>query len=81
MRSVSLAAAKAGLSALLDAVEAGEEVRITRRGKTVARLVPDHGASEAAPQAWAERLKRFQQEQPALSSSSVALVRALREES
>jgi prevent-host-death family protein len=81
MRSVSLAAAKAGLSALLDAVEAGEEVRITRRGKTVARLVPDHSTSEVAPQAWAERLKRFQQELPALSSSGVALVRALREES
>jgi antitoxin (DNA-binding transcriptional repressor) of toxin-antitoxin stability system len=56
-------------------------VRITRRGKTIARLVPDHSASEAAPQAWAERLKRFQQEQPALSSSGVALVRALRQES
>ena len=32
MRSVSLAAAKAGLSALLDAVETGEEVRHHRRG-------------------------------------------------
>ena len=50
MRSVSLAAAKAGLSALLDAVEAGEEVKITRRGKTVARLVPDHSGSNAADQ-------------------------------
>jgi prevent-host-death family protein len=80
MRSVSLAAAKAGLSALLDAVEAGEEVKITRRGKTVARLVPDHGVSEVAPQAWAERLQRFQQDQLPLSSSGVALVRGLREE-
>ncbi len=80
MRSVSLAAAKVGLSALLDAVEAGEEVRITRRGKTIARLVPDHSVSEAEPQAWTERLKRFQQDQQALSSSGVALVRGLREE-
>jgi len=80
MRSVSLAAAKAGLSALLDAVEAGEEVRITRRGKTVARLVPDHTANELEPQAWAERLQRFQQDQPPLPASGVALVRELRKE-
>ena len=34
MRSVNLAEAKAGLSALLDAVEAGEEVVITRSSST-----------------------------------------------
>lgn len=38
MRSLSVAEAKAQLSALLDAVEAGEDVQITRRGKPVARL-------------------------------------------
>lgn len=38
MRSLSLAQAKSQLSALLDAVEAGEEVEITRRGVPVARL-------------------------------------------
>ncbi|WP_259722118.1 type II toxin-antitoxin system Phd/YefM family antitoxin [Synechococcus sp. CS-1328] len=32
MRSLNVAQAKAQLSALLDAVEAGEEVEITRRG-------------------------------------------------
>ncbi len=40
MTSINLADAKAQLSALLDRVEAGEEIAITRRGKTVARLVP-----------------------------------------
>ena len=38
MRSLSVAQAKAQLSALLDAVEAGEDVEITRRGVPVARL-------------------------------------------
>jgi prevent-host-death family protein len=38
MRSMSVAQAKAHLSALLDAVEAGEDVEITRRGTPVARL-------------------------------------------
>jgi hypothetical protein len=35
--------AKANLSKLLDAVERGEEVTITRRGKPVARLVRPEG--------------------------------------
>jgi prevent-host-death family protein len=33
--------AKNTLGALLDRVEKGEEIRITRHGKRVARLVPD----------------------------------------
>ena len=61
MRMVGLAEAKAGLSALLDAVEAGEEVVITRRGQPVARVVREHSrpvdpsrpALELAKQVWA----------------------------
>lgn len=45
MRRLSVAQAKAQLSALLDAVERGEDVEITRRGVPVARLV----ASSLAP--------------------------------
>lgn len=44
-RSVSVAEAKAHLSELLDAVERGEHVEITRRGKPVADMVP----KEAVP--------------------------------
>jgi prevent-host-death family protein len=40
MNTVSLAEAKARLSELLDRVEAGEPIDITRRGKPVARLAP-----------------------------------------
>ncbi|MBM3554195.1 MAG: type II toxin-antitoxin system prevent-host-death family antitoxin [Alphaproteobacteria bacterium] len=39
MDKVTVAEAKAGLSALLDRVEAGGEVLITRRGAPIARLV------------------------------------------
>jgi prevent-host-death family protein len=41
MHEVGAFEAKNHLSALLDRVERGEEVRITRRGRPVARLVPD----------------------------------------
>ena len=46
---VNMKNAKDKLSSLLDLVEAGEEVIITRRGKEVARLVPMQGESKPLP--------------------------------
>lgn len=40
MDTVSVADAKARLSELVDRVEAGDTIAITRRGKPAARLVP-----------------------------------------
>ena len=81
MRMVGLAEAKAQLSALLDAVEAGDEVVITRRGKAVARLVRDgQGPQNEAALPWPQRLRCFHAGEPSLAVSAVALVRELREE-
>ena len=44
-KSVTATEAKAKILALLDDVEAGEEVEITRHGRLVARLVPVRGGS------------------------------------
>jgi len=41
MREIGAFEAKNKLSQLLDSVERGEEVVITRHGKAVARLIPD----------------------------------------
>ena len=41
MRTVQVVEAKAKFSALLAAVEAGEEIAITRHGKVGARIIPD----------------------------------------
>ncbi len=43
MREVGAFEAKTKLGQLLDRVEAGEEIVITRHGKVVARLVPPGG--------------------------------------
>jgi len=40
MRTAGIFEAKQNFSQLIDAVEAGEEVRITRHGKEVARMLP-----------------------------------------
>ncbi|MBD1202658.1 MAG: type II toxin-antitoxin system Phd/YefM family antitoxin [Rhodobacteraceae bacterium] len=50
MRQVGAFEAKTHLSELISAVEAGEKVTITKRGRPVAQLVPveDYGHSRAA---------------------------------
>jgi prevent-host-death family protein len=56
MQQVQIAHAKAHLSMLLEQVEAGEEIVIARRGKPIARLVPERpgprSVAEAMQQAW-----------------------------
>jgi prevent-host-death family protein len=52
--------AKTKLAELLDKVEAGETVTITRRGTAVAQLVPVRAADERARQkALTEEIKRW----------------------
>ena len=60
MRTVGTFEAKAHLSALLEQVERGEEITITRHGRAVARLVPVEAAPERARLAdTVARLKAF----------------------
>ena len=50
MVQVTVAEAKTQLSSLLDGVEAGEAVVITRRGKGIAELVPRRSVRDLLPQ-------------------------------
>jgi prevent-host-death family protein len=60
MRSVGTFEAKTHLSALLERVQRGEEITITRHGRPVARLVPVAAAPERARLAdTVARLKAF----------------------
>ncbi len=58
MHQVQIAEAKSHLSALLERVEAGEEIIIARRGKPIARLIPEPKAVRSAADVfrgiWAE---------------------------
>jgi prevent-host-death family protein len=58
MKEVGAFEAKNTLSALLDLVEQGEEVMITRHGREVARLVPPKGrVNREEARAAAERIR------------------------
>jgi prevent-host-death family protein len=74
MVQVTVAEAKAKLSGLLDAVEAGEAVVITRRGKAIAELVPRCSVRDLLPQ-----LAVLRASLPEQASSGVETMRLLRD--
>lgn len=77
MENISVAEAKARLSELLDRVERGEELVITRRGKPVARITPERPAATSPDLA---RLRAFRDTMPMSPISSAKLIRQLRDE-
>ena len=74
MEIVSVAQAKAHLSQLLSKVEAGEEMQITRRGRVIARVVPEPKGGKAAPFDF-DVLAAFVDAQPAAPNHSVTQMR------
>lgn len=75
MLTVTLAEAKTHLSELLNQIEAGEEVVITRRGQPVARL-----SSLETPKKAVESLAAFRERMPPWRKSSAVLLKELRNE-
>jgi prevent-host-death family protein len=78
VRKVSVREARAELAALLDAVVAGEDVVITRRGKPVARLTL---VEPARPDEIAFPSRRAMRDRmPPSKMSSTQVIRQLRDE-
>ena len=75
MNTFSLAEAKARLSHLLDQVEAGEEVVITRRGQPVARMT-----AVEQPRQPVRSLAEFRRQMRGWRKPSSELLREMREE-
>jgi prevent-host-death family protein len=75
--SVSVAQAKARLSEILARVESGEEVVITRRGKAVARICPEHRPKKVLD---LRAIDRVRGSLPRAKVSSAELIRQLRNE-
>lgn len=73
MLEVTAAEAKAKLSSLLDVVEAGQSVVITRRGKAIAELVPRRAVRDLLPQ-----LQSLRNSLPEQASSAVETIQTMR---
>jgi len=76
MAAISLADAKAHLSELVDRVEAGDVIDITRRGKPVARLT---AATSPRKPVDAALLQALTATLPTEAESAAALVRSMRD--
>ena len=77
MERVNLTHAKAHLSELLNKVEYGQEIVITRHGKDVVRLSPARQPKRPLPLA---ELAEFRASMPRLRRPSVELLREIRDE-
>jgi prevent-host-death family protein len=76
MDVINLADAKAHLSGLVDRVEAGDSIEITRRGKSVARLTAVAGPRKRIDVAM---LRSLTATMPPQTGSAADLVRSMRD--
>jgi prevent-host-death family protein len=76
MEAINLADAKAHLSELVDRVEAGGSIEITRRGKPVARLAP---LARSAKPIDLAALRKLTDTLPRQAESAASLVREMRD--
>jgi prevent-host-death family protein len=79
MGAYSIAEAKAHLSALVEQVERGESVTLTKRGKPVARIV-SLAAPVAKPKMDLDRLRKLRAGMPKATMNAAELIRKMRDE-
>lgn len=77
MRTVSVAEAKARLSELLNSVESGEDVLITRHGRAVAKVTTPEAPKQLLP---LKRLALLRQNTPPWNKPSAELLHSVRDE-
>ena len=78
MGAFSIAEAKAQLSAIVQMVENGESVTITKRGIPVVKIVPVN-AVPARPKIDLDRLRALRESMPAMKVSHVEMIRRMRD--
>jgi prevent-host-death family protein len=71
MREVQASDAKTHLPQLLDAVERGETIVITRHGRPIARLVPEAERRRAEIQATIDGIKTLRHRGPTMSAEEI----------
>jgi prevent-host-death family protein len=75
MREVGAYEAKTNLAALLDAVEKGETIVITRRGRAVARLGPAHRPEPEETARLIARMKKKRSGRAAVTAQEILAAR------
>ncbi len=71
MRRIQASEAKTHLPSLLDDVERGETLIITRHGKPIARLVPDEAGQKEKVRQTIERIRALRKTMPGMSIEEI----------
>jgi prevent-host-death family protein len=75
MREVQASAAKTHLPQLLDEVERGETIVITRHGRRIARIVPEADRRREEIEAAMREIKRLRKHMPKLTVEEILAAR------
>jgi len=75
MREIQASEAKTHLPQLLDEIERGETIIITRHGRAIARLVPENNFRRSGQTEAVERLKAFRATMPQLPLAELLSMR------
>ncbi len=75
MREIQSSEAKTRFSELLDDVERGETIVITRHGKAIARLMPEAAMDEQEVQRVFDQIDEFRKTMPSLSLDEIISAR------
>ena len=75
MRSIQAAEAKAHLSSLLDEVERGQTIVITRHGKPIARIVPEADSRQARIASAMAEIEEFRKTMPRIALEDILSAR------
>jgi len=75
MREIKSSEAKTHLPQLLDAVERGETIIITRHGRAIARIVPEADQRQAETLKTMARIDAFRKTMPRLSIDEILSAR------
>ena len=75
MREIAASEAKTHLPRLLDDVERGETFVITRHGRAIARLVPEHDRRREEIAEAISAIKRFQRQAPSATIEEIISAR------
>lgn len=75
MRKIQASEAKARFAELLDDVERGETIAITRRGREIARVVPASEGSKANVIRTMEKIEALRKRMPRLTTEEILSAR------
>jgi prevent-host-death family protein len=71
MREIQASEAKTHLAQLLDEVERGETILISRHGKPIARIIPETQGRATEKRAVIERIREFRNRRPSVSLDEI----------